>query len=78
MDAQPRLAELQGRDRVWYCGSYFGYGFHEDALASAVAMADRFGVDTGVLREPSQVAEPAGRRHTAAPASTATTAGSSA
>jgi predicted NAD/FAD-binding protein len=49
MDAQPRLAELQGQDRIWYCGSYFGYGFHEDALASAVAMADRFGVDTSML-----------------------------
>ena len=50
MDAQPRLAELQGQDRLWFCGSYFGYGFHEDALASAVAMADRFGVDTSILK----------------------------
>ena len=51
MDAQPRLAELQGQDRVWFCGSYFGYGFHEDALASAVAMADSFGVDTSMLTD---------------------------
>ncbi len=53
MDAQPRLAELQGQDRLWFCGSYFGYGFHEDALASAVAMADYFGVDTSMLRAPA-------------------------
>jgi len=53
MDAQPRLAELQGQDRLWFCGSYFGYGFHEDALASAVAMADRFGVDTSILKTAS-------------------------
>lgn len=51
MDAQPQLAELQGQDRLWFCGSYFGYGFHEDALASAVAMADRFGVNTSMLTE---------------------------
>ncbi|MEA3641335.1 MAG: FAD-dependent oxidoreductase [Lamprobacter sp.] len=49
MDAQPRLSKLQGQDRIWFCGSYFGYGFHEDALASAVAMADRFGIDTSIL-----------------------------
>ncbi|MFP4075740.1 MAG: NAD(P)/FAD-dependent oxidoreductase, partial [Halochromatium sp.] len=24
MDAQPRLADLQGQDRLWFCGSYFG------------------------------------------------------
>lgn len=53
MDAQPRLAELQGQDRLWFCGSYFGYGFHEDALASAVAIADRFGVDTSMLTAPA-------------------------
>ena len=51
MDAQPQLAELQGQDRLWFCGSYFGYGFHEDALAAAVAMADRFGVNTSMLTE---------------------------
>lgn len=53
MDAQPRLADLQGQDRLWFCGSYFGYGFHEDGLASAVAMAERFGVDTSMLRAPA-------------------------
>lgn len=37
--AQDSLAELQGQDRIWYCGSYFRYGFHEDALASAVTVA---------------------------------------
>ena len=55
IDAQLRLAELQGQDRLWFCGSYFGYGFHEDGLASAVAMAERFGVDTSMLRAPAPV-----------------------
>lgn len=38
MQAQERLAELNHRSpgqRVFFCGSYFRYGFHEDALWSA-------------------------------------------
>jgi predicted NAD/FAD-binding protein len=45
MDAQQRLASLQGDNGIWYCGSYFGYGFHEDALRSAVEVAHRLGVE---------------------------------
>ncbi|MBK1704738.1 NAD(P)/FAD-dependent oxidoreductase [Halochromatium glycolicum] len=76
MDAQPRLAALQGRDRVWFCGSYFGYGFHEDALASAVEMAAHLGVETGILTDslPDQASIPRPQR-TGNPATT-TPAGS--
>jgi uncharacterized protein len=42
--AQPRLGEIQGKRDTWFCGSYFGYGFHEDALSSAVAVASHLGV----------------------------------
>lgn len=42
--AQQLLPEIQGRDGVWYAGSYAGYGFHEDALASAVHVAGALGV----------------------------------
>lgn len=42
--AQAALPEIQGRRRTWFCGSYCGYGFHEDGLASAVAVARRLGV----------------------------------
>ncbi|MGD9095448.1 MAG: hypothetical protein PVG47_10715 [Chromatiales bacterium] len=42
--AQSRLASIQGRQRTWFCGSYFGYGFHEDAHASAVEVASLLGV----------------------------------
>jgi predicted NAD/FAD-binding protein len=45
MAAQERLASLQGDNGIWYCGSYFGYGFHEDALRSAVEVAHRLGVE---------------------------------
>lgn len=43
MRAQRLLPMIQGRDRIWYCGSYHGYGFHEDAFASAVRVAERLG-----------------------------------
>ncbi|MCS4502881.1 hypothetical protein KBTX_02861 [wastewater metagenome] len=43
MRAQAALPRLQGDGGVWFCGSYCGYGFHEDALASAVAVAGRLG-----------------------------------
>lgn len=39
------LPSLNGGDRVWFCGSYFGYGFHEDGLRSAVAVAEALGAD---------------------------------
>jgi predicted NAD/FAD-binding protein len=42
MGAQPSLDAIQGPHRTWFCGSYFGYGFHEDAFASGLAVAARF------------------------------------
>jgi len=43
--AQLRMAEIQGRDRVWFCGAWTGYGFHEDGLTSAVRVARQMGVE---------------------------------
>lgn len=39
------LPELNGRGRVSFCGSYFGYGFHEDGLRSAADVAAALGAD---------------------------------
>lgn len=36
--AQKKLTLIQGTDRISYCGAYQRYGFHEDGLASAVAV----------------------------------------
>ena len=36
MDTQPMLHTLKTRSRIVFAGSYFGFGFHEDAVASAV------------------------------------------
>jgi predicted NAD/FAD-binding protein len=39
--AQGRLHQLNGRRRSFYCGAYWGYGFHEDGVVSAMrAVAD--------------------------------------
>jgi predicted NAD/FAD-binding protein len=34
--AKSRHHELNGSRRTWYCGAYWGYGFHEDGVRSAV------------------------------------------
>jgi len=34
------IAELSGQRHTWYAGAWLGYGFHEDGLASAHAVAD--------------------------------------
>ncbi len=41
--AQTHLSDIQGVDRLWFCGSYWGYGFHEDACASGMAVARALG-----------------------------------
>ncbi|MFN3230846.1 MAG: NAD(P)/FAD-dependent oxidoreductase [Alphaproteobacteria bacterium] len=42
--AQKQLGTLQGVGGISFCGSYFGYGFHEDAFTSGLNAARRFGV----------------------------------
>ena len=39
---QKYLHKLQGKKRTWYCGSYFGYGFHEDGLKSSMELLEKF------------------------------------
>ena len=43
IDAQQRIDKIQGRHRTWYCGAWTRYGFHEDGLASGIAIAERLG-----------------------------------
>ena len=35
--------EINGVNRTWFCGAYWGYGFHEDGLKSALAVCRHFG-----------------------------------
>lgn len=41
--AQQQLWSLQGQRRTWFCGSYFGAGFHEDAVQAGLAVAEQLG-----------------------------------
>jgi uncharacterized protein len=43
--AQGRWAEISGERRTHYCGAYWGYGFHEDGVASARRVCERFGAE---------------------------------
>lgn len=42
--AQARWSEVSGVARIHYCGAYWGYGFHEDGLTSAMRVARALGV----------------------------------
>lgn len=41
--AQQLLPALQGRDRIYFCGAWAGYGFHEDGLKSGMNVARLLG-----------------------------------
>jgi hypothetical protein len=42
--AQRRKHEIQGMRRTWFAGAYWGWGFHEDGMRSAVDVANGLGV----------------------------------
>ena len=43
--AQRRHSEVSGADRIHYCGAYWGNGFHEDGVVSALQVTRRFDRD---------------------------------
>ena len=64
MRAQTELWSLQGQTRTWYCGAWFGAGFHEDGLQSGLAVAEQL----GGVRRPWTVSDESGRIHVSPPA----------
>lgn len=60
--AQRHLWSLQGVRRTWFCGAWFGAGFHEDGLQSGLAVAEQL----GGVRRPWRVPLESGRIHLAA------------
>ena len=57
MRAQKELWSLQGERNTWFCGAYFGAGFHEDGLQAGLAVAEAL----GGVRRPWHVADESGR-----------------
>ncbi|MAU41637.1 MAG: NAD/FAD-binding protein [Kordiimonas sp.] len=55
--AQKNIWGMQGKQRTWYCGSYLGYGFHEDGLQSGLAVAEK----VGAVKRPWAVEQQNGR-----------------
>ena len=50
VEAQRRRAEIQGVNRTWFAGAYWGWGFHEDGMRSAVDVAHALGARPGEPR----------------------------
>ena len=42
--AQERIQEIQGVNRIYFCGAYQKYGFHEDGISSALSAINKMGV----------------------------------
>lgn len=61
--AQRELWSLQGAGNLWFCGAYFGAGFHEDGLQAGLAVAEQL----GGVRRPWRVADESGRIHVTPP-----------
>jgi uncharacterized protein len=59
MEAQRQLWRLQGVRNTWFCGAWFGCGFHEDGLQAGLAVAEAL----GGVRRPWTVARESGRIH---------------
>jgi predicted NAD/FAD-binding protein len=55
--AQQDVWDLQGQRNTWFCGAYFGAGFHEDGLQAGLAVAE----ELGGARRPWRVANESGR-----------------
>jgi len=45
LNLHPALKRINGINRTWFAGSYFGNGFHEDAVRSAVDVAQSLGIN---------------------------------
>ena len=61
MSAQRDLWKIQGARRTWFCGAYWGSGFHEDGIQAGLAAAEAL----GGVRRPWSVTGESDRIHLA-------------
>ncbi len=55
--AQSRKREIQGLRRTWFAGAYWGWGFHEDGIRSAVEVGQALGSRQAAALKSRRVAE---------------------
>jgi len=55
--SQRLLWNLQGQQNTWFCGAYFGSGFHEDGIQAGLSVAEQL----GGLKRPWRMVEPSTR-----------------
>jgi len=55
--AQRHLWDIQGQRNTWFCGAYFGSGFHEDGIQAGLAVAEML----GGTKRPWHIDNPSGR-----------------
>lgn len=62
-----KIKRIQGKNRIWFCGAWCGYGFHEDGISAGLAVAETLSEHLGKpLKRPWKIQEksPAGRHAT--------------
>ncbi|MHC4835811.1 MAG: hypothetical protein ACYTCN_07645 [Planctomycetota bacterium] len=45
LSTHKELEAINGTNRIFYCGAYCGYGFHEDGARSGLTVAQKLGVE---------------------------------
>ena len=55
--------EIQGARRTWFAGAYWGWGFHEDGMRSAVEVAAALGSVARACDRPAPLRDRASSRH---------------
>ena len=45
INIQKKLSSIQGKNNLWFCGAWTGFGFHEDGVKSAVEIANTHNID---------------------------------
>lgn len=52
IEAQQKWNEINGSRRTYFCGAYWGHGFHEDGLISGLKVAEKFGLELETCTAP--------------------------
>jgi predicted NAD/FAD-binding protein len=52
--AQALRSQIQGAQGTWFAGAYWGFGFHEDGLRSAIEVSRALGVEVGIAQDPAE------------------------